>query len=75
MTILIFNFVTNYPDGYLNHEGTNHVTTSPFPVIGNVNDKLDFNGILKHLDIQEIICHNLQVKSAAYRAIKRPGRS
>lgn len=60
-------------DGYVNHENSNH--TVPFLSCTNSNEKLTVNGISKQVDTHEIHHHNLQVKSAAYRAIKRPGRS
>lgn len=62
-----------YLDGYPHHENSNHGV--PFLNCIKVEEKLSLNGIVKQSEIQEIIHHNLQVKSAAYRAIKRPGRS
>ncbi|EFX73352.1 hypothetical protein DAPPUDRAFT_188894 [Daphnia pulex] len=58
-------------DVYGNHENSSY----SFLNCTGVGDKLPLNGTLRRSDIQEIQQHNLQVKSAACRAIKRPGRN
>ncbi|XP_046654830.1 integrator complex subunit 6-like isoform X2 [Daphnia pulicaria] len=58
-------------DVYGNHENSSY----SFLNCTGVGDKLSLNGNLRRSEIQEIQQHNLQVKSAACRAIKRPGRN
>ncbi|XP_057380778.1 integrator complex subunit 6-like [Daphnia carinata] len=59
-------------DLYANHGNTNYAFLN---CVSGVGDQLPLNGTLLRPEIQEIQQHNLQVKSAACRAIKRPGRN
>lgn len=57
------------------HENTYHSTTASNGA-RQTNEKLPSNGTtVDRPDLEEVHQHNQIVKSAAYRAIKRPGRS
>lgn len=59
---------------YVTHDNTYHPTLRS-NCIRQVNEKLANSLAVTRQDSQEIHHHNQIVKTAAYRAIKRPGRS
>lgn len=71
---IVLNTILLYlhTDPYTNHANSNYAFLN---CVSGVNDKLPLNGTTMRPEIQEIQQHNLEVKSAACRAIKRPGRS
>ena len=63
-------------DGYSVFEQNN----SSLPLLNGIcqNDKkltVDEVPVYNHVDIKDIQQHNIKVRTAAYRAIKRPGKS
>lgn len=73
--IILISFVS---DIHLDHDGNN----SSVPMVNGLSKTetqktMSSNGlpVISLIDIQEILQHNLDVKTAAYKAIKRPGRS
>lgn len=79
--ILIIVLVSFISDTHLDLDGNN----SSVPIMNGLSKTetlksektISSNGlpVISLLDIQEILQHNLNVKTAAYKAIKRPGRS
>ena len=74
---LLFNAPFCYTDDHSEHDDSAPLLAPMVNGIGIGGRKSPANGlpIFNQVEMQDIHNHNQQVKSAAYKAIKRPGRS